>query len=216
MDENIGIGKSVSDLDDEISGYGNRGPGEAGEGNTGGNGQSSVSGTGARRRGRPRKVGTQEEDVYLLNPGETPTRTKRRGKKSGISANDLANNISTISNLIASFNRPWWQMTAQETLPLAEPLAEGLEQLPPELIESVSKVSLPLSIIVGALIVFHKPVLEEYKRAHKSNAGNTNPQPIKNNYPSGTGTGERTTNGVHTGNRENAIPVELRLPSASD
>ena len=176
---------------------------------------SSTIRTGTSRRGRPRKDETDPSNVHILEPGEVPARVKRRSKKTGIAPSDLANNISTICNFIASFNRPWWAMSAGDTLPLAEPLAEGLEQLPPELIEGVSKVSLPISIIVGAVIVFHKPLLMEYNIGKQSVSWNTKPQQSKPG--TGTGTGNRSeTGGVHSVDRNGNGVSPFDLPTSTD
>jgi hypothetical protein len=62
----------------------------------------------------------------------------------------------------------YWQRSAQQVKPFAEPVAEALSSLPTAIIDAMNMASLPLAIVIGAWISFGDIISIEYTNAKLS------------------------------------------------
>jgi hypothetical protein len=82
-------------------------------------------------------------------------------KNSAISSTKVANNLTAGFNLVAALRGPHWHKSATDVMPLAEPLALWLSSLPAHVRKNIEQYSLPLSILVGAVVVLGEPIKYE-------------------------------------------------------
>lgn len=212
-----GFAGNGSDISDSINSFIASGTGT-------GTGGSDYTGTGTgeiprRGRGRPRKEG----NVNILGDSEPATPKSRTRGKAGIAAQDLAQNISLLTKMITGItSHDWWERTPSECMPLADPLKAYIDTMSPEAVAVAQKAVLPISIVVGAIVVFAEPVNKEIefakyvKRERLGTAVLRQKAPSGNGqYPSQNGTGTEG-NTVHAGSGKGNGDWRDKLPSVSD
>lgn len=215
--ENGRVAGNGSDISDSINNFvaSGTGAGTGSEYNTG----AGAGDTPRRGRGRPRKEG----NVNILGDNEPPTPKSRTRGKAGIAAQDLAQNISLLTKMITGItSHDWWERTPSECMPLADPLKAYIDTMSPEAVAVAQKAVLPISIVVGAIVVFAEPVNKEIEFAkyvksqrmgatvlrQKAPAGN-------GQYPSQNGTGTEGSP-VYAGSGKGNGDWRDKLPSVSD
>ncbi len=158
----------TSERTESEAGFGGSGTGGTSGGTAGGTAGNS-SGDTRRGRGRPPRNSTQEVNVSGRDNVTSRYNTKVSKKTGIITAENIANQIAICANLIAiqrSHTDPLaaqkWSRTSEQCEPLAVPLTEVYNNLDKSLKDSITKVSLPISILVGAFLVFGEPIAYEF------------------------------------------------------